>query len=328
MRPEQVIDSQVDLYKRIIETPVFRESLVKTLQAQSGQDATTRAVVEAMSEHIKAAYAYRVTEEMSDLVRRSADLLNEEDVIDIPLAPTGCGFVRFEKSLTLVDSRQKPMNVDWLSWGPASVRRPNGRMGSGVFISLWNDLRKPDMIAQLVMSDEKSRVVRQVAGDWGFIGGALMLHGDNLGPARIALDSEDVTEIAEIYRETHPALAGELGPYTNVKRWVHALWLMLNQTITEVEEEHVRSTAAKRARFVGVPGRVTVVRLRRVERPYQSDEHGPVAWSHRWYVRGHWRWQAYGTNRSERRRIWVNPFIKGPADKPLIVTDKVYDLSR
>jgi hypothetical protein len=43
---------------------------------------------------------------------------------------------------------------------------------------------------------------------------------------------------------------------------------------------------------------------------------GAVAWSRRWIVRGHWRNQPCGPSRSLRRRIWIDPFIKGPEDKP------------
>jgi hypothetical protein len=116
-------------------------------------------------------------------------------------------------------------------------------------------------------------------------------------------------------------------PYTNTDRLMYALWLLLNQTITDVSEEYVRKTSAKRAWRMGLPGRVSVIQLRRTEYQ-QSDEHGSVDWQHRWIVRGHWRWQAYGAGRQERKRIWVNPFIKGPEGKPFMQSEKLYDLSR
>ncbi len=39
-------------------------------------------------------------------------------------------------------------------------------------------------------------------------------------------------------------------------------------------------------------------------------------WSieHRYMVRGHWRMQPHGPDRSLRKRIWILPFWKGPAD--------------
>lgn len=41
-------------------------------------------------------------------------------------------------------------------------------------------------------------------------------------------------------------------------------------------------------------------------------------YSHRFIVRGFWRNQPYGKNHEQRRRQWIPPFVKGPADKPLI----------
>lgn len=46
-------------------------------------------------------------------------------------------------------------------------------------------------------------------------------------------------------------------------------------------------------------------------------------YSHRFIVRGFWRNQAYGENHELRRRQWIPPFVKGPADKPLIAKDTV-----
>jgi hypothetical protein len=47
-----------------------------------------------------------------------------------------------------------------------------------------------------------------------------------------------------------------------------------------------------------------------------GDGSGHVAWSHRWIVRGHWRLQACGPRQTERKRRWIDPYVKGPEDKP------------
>jgi len=74
---------------------------------------------------------------------------------------------------------------------------------------------------------------------------------------------------------------------------------------------------------------VQVVTLRRCST--SSDGHhvaGPrLDRNHRWIVAGHWRNQACGPNHSERRWIWIDQYIKGPDDKPL-VTDRVLSLVR
>lgn len=45
--------------------------------------------------------------------------------------------------------------------------------------------------------------------------------------------------------------------------------------------------------------------------------------SHRFIVRGFWRNQAYGKNHELRRKQWIPPFVKGPADAPLIAKETV-----
>lgn len=61
--------------------------------------------------------------------------------------------------------------------------------------------------------------------------------------------------------------------------------------------------------------------------PGRGNPGTEVEWSHRWLVRGHWRQQWYASE-GVHRAIYINPHIKGPEDKPLIVRDKVNILGR
>lgn len=73
--------------------------------------------------------------------------------------------------------------------------------------------------------------------------------------------------------------------------------------------------------------RVKMLVLREnLHRPGTEPEYGeddPTRYTHRWIVRGFWRNQTYGPNNSLRRRQWIPPYVKGPADKPLIVKETV-----
>ncbi|NUT34497.1 MAG: hypothetical protein HOV79_15615 [Hamadaea sp.] len=44
---------------------------------------------------------------------------------------------------------------------------------------------------------------------------------------------------------------------------------------------------------------------------------------HRWWIRGHWRNQAYGPARTLRRPQWIKPFLKGPDGAPISTTSTV-----
>lgn len=45
--------------------------------------------------------------------------------------------------------------------------------------------------------------------------------------------------------------------------------------------------------------------------------------SHRFVVRGFYRDQPYGPDRSLRRRQWIPPYVKGPAGAPLVIKESV-----
>lgn len=62
---------------------------------------------------------------------------------------------------------------------------------------------------------------------------------------------------------------------------------------------------------------VHVIRLRRSTVHEAVEEGRDVDWSCRWWVRGHWRQQACGPERSERVPTWINSYVKGPDDKPM-----------
>lgn len=108
---------------------------------------------------------------------------------------------------------------------------------------------------------------------------------------------------------------------------IQALWLLIDQTITVIHDEHIDRPAKRRAIRKGLPPKVSTITLRRTQGTHDKTD-ALVEWQHRWIVRGHWRKQACGHNRQERKRIWINPFMKGPDDKPLIQSEKLYNLRR
>jgi hypothetical protein len=87
-----------------------------------------------------------------------------------------------------------------------------------------------------------------------------------------------------------------------------------------------RGMARRGAKHQHPPKYITVITLRRPKQ-HPGDEHHPVEWTHRWITSGHWRWQPYGDGTV--RQIWIAPYVKGPADKPLLVRGaRVFTLAR
>lgn len=77
----------------------------------------------------------------------------------------------------------------------------------------------------------------------------------------------------------------------------------------------------KRQRLKTAPIRVITLRRPAGE---PGVEGSGRSYMHRWLVRGHWRKQACGPGRVERKPIWIAPHIKGPEGAPLLAGEKVY----
>lgn len=105
----------------------------------------------------------------------------------------------------------------------------------------------------------------------------ILQQGAKLGDAQIPPDGPAV---AELLSQGRPFSAT-----TNAARYVQALWLLLGQSISDTEPEHVRGTARRGGQRAGLPPKVSVVRLRPSKASQRNGE-STVAWTHRWVVRG------------------------------------------
>lgn len=312
MRATQVPEEQAELLGKMRGNKIFRDAMDSTLKQGLGRpDDRSVALSNAIAAQIEAATPYYVTPDMSLLVQHAANGLDDEDLFDLSLAPTSAGFARFERPLDMYDVRGWHMKAHWLSWGPAP---------GGALLTMWNDTRDPDDVIKSLGVREFGPEIRRVIGNWSVIGGTHILRGAPLGAARVP--------VPERYIEELLADGVEPTPFTNIERLAQALWLLLDQTLVSTREEQARPKQTHHARKLGLTTRVTVVDLRRIEGMNRGQGESTVEWSHRWVVRGHWRWQACGVGYSERRRIWVAPFIKGPEGAPLAVRDHVYALRR
>jgi hypothetical protein len=90
----------------------------------------------------------------------------------------------------------------------------------------------------------------------------------------------------------------------------------LGHRLTRLDE--VAATRPERRRIGrAMSGPFRVLQLANRASGRSDEAPGKVDWQKRWFVHGHWRMQPCGPNRSQRRPIWIDTFIKGPEDKPL-----------
>jgi hypothetical protein len=341
MTPSLILDRQGDLLSRCDDARFnaclhawFRLDLGAGLHQPKSQrriiDHNADVLRDAFTTQVRAAYAYRVSADMSVLVQHAAAALDESDVFDHDLAPTGAGLVRFDVPLPMQDIKGEVMRAHWLVWGPAQ-----GPEGPVTLVTLFNDGNDPDDVEVnwLLESDtnggpDEQAAYRKIVGLWNWVGANWVGQGSPLGPVQ--------HEATPGLLEYAAAEGFEPMPTTNGTRYLHALWLMLNQTITDVSEEYPDKPGRKRAERRRIPPRVTVIQLRRTEGGHRGDGESTIEWQHRWVCRGHWAWRRCGPTLDGaqeyeggyRRRIYIAPYVKGPEGAPLHVTDKVYDLSR
>lgn len=105
--------------------------------------------------------------------------------------------------------------------------------------------------------------------------------------------------------------------------------LINQEKVTEVSDVAVRSRSSnrKQRKSAPKPSTVRVVDIRRsVKCGIRDAAEATRTYSVRWVVRGHWRNQACGPGRRQRRRIFVPPHVKGPSGAPIIQGEKVYKL--
>lgn len=279
-----------------------------------------KTVTHSMKGAIRSAYAYRVSADMCNLVGYAAAKFSGEELFEADMAPTDYGLVFFEKPMTIRDPRGKIMLGHWLVWQKTSRLDTNA---PAFYLHWFNDIViQPDEVVLEAIESIPSTLDKmlQQIGRYAYVGTDVAGCDQPVGTLY-----SSVSESARLTYLTHGIKVYER---TNTAALVYALWSLLNQTVTSVEEGQVKKSKKAQIRRARIPGRVTVVALRRIENFSRANGESMVDWQHRWMVRGHWRNQRFGTGRSEVKRIWINPFWKGPEDAPIKQSEKVYDLKR
>jgi hypothetical protein len=122
--------------------------------------------------------------------------------------------------------------------------------------------------------------------------------------------------LAQVWEDGDRWLATAESPNRGLARFVAAFFAFVQQRILVGTTRRVLNRAARRriARTLPIEPLVRVVELRRrAYTPREASEHEPAEWSCQWVVRGHWH--RYHTREGLQPR-WVNPYVKGPDDKP------------
>jgi hypothetical protein len=254
--------------------------------------------------------------EMSAVIQASAGAMDNTDLTDLTLLPSKYGFCYFAQGVRLSEG----MIIHGLLWCE-QPKDPNNILLYGLNDKLNEEDRSRGSWAEYLENHGYDQIKHE---RWVFRFHLSYTAGTQLSP----LSPEEREEFTAKSRELYKMHTIDLDP----RQVFHALMLMLNQEPEVIQISKAEATKKKAARLVkkSMPTEVTVIDIRRKYATTGSASSGTSdrEYSHRWVVSGFWRWQPYKDANKEwkRKRIWIDSYVKGPADKPLHVTDKVYAL--
>lgn len=116
------------------------------------------------------------------------------------------------------------------------------------------------------------------------------------------------------------------------RAFLSALCLLVNHKLSATDMIWSERQTRRRSERHGIdekrePSHVRYIRLREIRKKEgESDEEHEkrhVEWTHRWVVNGHVAWRRCGPKGSQRRLAYIPAYIKGPADRPLVIKEDV-----
>lgn len=311
----KALDSQVNLirYWRSNEGARFAVGYTMSL-ANSGQtqvgESYGQGLAEWQANRLDQCETYWVSDDMQTLVEHAAQSYPiTEQFMRVDL-PTPTGFVLFDRSSLFNDRWKKKLSFKALAWWEASPLT-EGRNKPGVEVAYYTDPMEPEDEYNTDISEEyRSQTSLSLVhlGFWPYEETAegLLLEAIDRGYEEHDIDSAQ-----------------------SMMSFQKTFWRLIQQRVAHIDQRPADRHALRRARRAGFlmeHDEVKVVTLRRYkenDHPEADGEAGTVDWSHRWIVDGHWRNQFY-PKAGVHRQIWINPFIKGPEELPILVKDKVY----
>jgi len=117
----------------------------------------------------------------------------------------------------------------------------------------------------------------------------------------------------------------ETGEISESTRMMISVVTALGHRLTRIEEPTIVGGRGERRRVQRELPSLRVLRLGTGATVSARHESSTVEWTKRWMVRGHWRLQPYGpVGQKTHKPIWIDPYVKGPEDKPLDVRPTVW----
>lgn len=287
--------------------------------------------VDFMRNSLKVSGAYHVQAEMMPVLRAAAAELEGTDYLVHDRLPSEHGFLVFDHPWLTKEVTGKTVSYSALQWAHSSF---GGEPGStpGIWVYYYTDIHDPNDEITKMLFLGASRDEMWDLGRYHMAHCQFLAYEQRVGPAEILTPEDYQTMFG--YRQEEV-----VGKTPNDARLLVALFRLLGQTLVEVRDAPIERAASRRAKRMNLPARVQTVKLRRREIRYLNEgqhEPGHVEWQHQWWVRGTWQWRHCGADhplaepyeKGYHARIYVQGHWKGPSDKPILITKKVFDLAQ
>ena len=253
-----------------------------------------------------------VTSDMMHVLMAAAQDLPEDATFDEHVLITSNGFCMFEEPIVGIDRHQKKVLFHGIAWSKQMIRKsphPDIDKGMGLVIFFLVDPTDP-------LDDYNKGYTEQMRKD-GFSIPPLTLQ--HFYPATFG-------QTVPCPKETE---SGSLIVEETLKLFI-AMQLIAQQKIGE--PMRMRPDRACRRRYQREYGDnerlITLITLRRKSVKKDDEEPQKIEWNRRWVVQGHWRKQWYPKSKTHDY-IYIHEYIKGPEDKPLVLSERrVFNFAR
>lgn len=243
-----------------------------------------------------------VTEDMQHLILQAAHDLPDEYRFDMHTLLCPIGFCLLEETMYGEDKNGRTMGVSAISWNHVL----HGSGNRLLVIHFWTSTHDTeDAVNQQIIPEMRAK--GYPIGPLAISHYYMLEDGGNVHPGKDRGNPQG-SELVD-------ALLGLFA----------AMNILAHQTIGE--PMRIRPDRASRKRyardFKDAPERmITLITLRRKNVKVEKDPDAPpVPWSRRWVVRGHWRRQYYPKTDTHDWK-YIYEYVKGPEDKPLIITER------
>lgn len=253
-----------------------------------------------------------ITSEMMHLVTQAAhDMRDNEIHIDFRNLMTPVGFVLMEEGIYGYDGEGKYAGFHAIGW-------------NNLHVTLNPDTDEMERSLEIYFFSDMNDI-------------------ETNGSFRRSLEKHDMgvppMSILHVYRCFDNHLIEHIGEdelpgsaiVEELLKVFYSIQLLSHQNLAQTVEARPDRAARKRFKreHPDEPERlITLITLRRKTAKKDDGEPAKVEWSRRWVVRGFWRRQWYPKS---KRHDWkyIHEYIKGPEDKPLVITERrVFDFRR